>query len=296
VSGAFRNEQLLAAFLCLMLPLAVTASFAQPELWQRLLAQVTVVTLGGCLMLAQNRSAWAGAAAGLTVLAILHALRARRDGWSLPPRQQLIIPALIVTLAAGLFLAAGRMGFDPSQRAKTLQALNRDPTTQWRMGMWSKAVRMVRDRPVTGWGLGSFALEQARYYHPAIDTRSQREIARSGASLGELAHNTYLHVAAETGVVGLVLYLAVLSSVTLFALRAAGDRCSLDRRPLLFGCVAGIAAQAASAFASPAWELAECSLFLWLLLGFAVAAAGIGREGLTPLRASERVARGVEEY
>ncbi len=45
---------------------------------------------------------------------------------------------------------------------------------------------------------------------------------------------------------------------------------------MLAAAVSAVAAQIVSAAGTPAWEFPECSLFLWAVLGFGMAAAGAG--------------------
>jgi len=70
-----------------------------------------------------------------------------------------------------------------------------------RWGTWQAAARMVADHPLRGVGPGCFGLAMPAY-----------KTAASHAQLFTHAHNWYLHLAAEQGVVGLVLWLGCLLS------------------------------------------------------------------------------------
>ena len=68
---------------------------------------------------------------------------------------------------------------------------------------------MFKGKPLTGWGIGSFPLFAPYLAQPATP------ILEGGMpSLSQMAHNQYLQLLAETGLIGLVLYL----SATLVAL------------------------------------------------------------------------------
>jgi O-antigen ligase len=172
-----------------------------------------------------------------------------------------------------------RLSGSIANRAETVGALATDATFQWRTGMWDKAVRMTRDRPLTGWGVGSFPVQQALYYHPAVPMRSQQVILERGPSLLENAHNTYFQIAAELGLPGIALYLGVFVAFFWTGIRALPRMQRGFRQAVAMGCMGGVAAQMVSAFGSPAWEFAECSAFLWLMLGLGMAAAGVGDRG-----------------
>ena len=60
LAGAFRNAQLLAAFLCLMFPLVLMASQTDEVDWRRIATQVALVAVAAGILVARNRSVWAG--------------------------------------------------------------------------------------------------------------------------------------------------------------------------------------------------------------------------------------------
>ena len=82
-----------------------------------------------------------------------------------------------------------------------------------RSDIWRVALRMTADHPVGGVGLGDFRVRAGDYVRRPGTLRFVELIAERPHE----AHNTYLEILAETGVVGLALFL----SIALGALRAA---------------------------------------------------------------------------
>jgi len=148
--------------------------------------------------------------------------------------------------------------------------------------MWNKALRMARDRPVVGWGVGTFPVRQARYYHRDVPMGPETEVLHRGGSLSDSAHNSYLQVLAEMGYPGLVLYLLVPLAFFGTALGAAPRLRPGFRQSVLLGSMAAVVGQMVSALSNPAWEYVECSMFLWLVLGLGMLAAGVGDRGRRP--------------
>jgi len=283
-AGAFRNEQMLAGVLCLALPVLLAASQADEHAGRRLLslAAVAVVVVG--LLGARNRTAWIGAAVGLALAGVLWWTYSRPER-SVFRKRLLLLPVLALAAGMGMFLALSNLGGALGERAGTLARVRDQGSYHWRLGMWSKALRMTRDRPLFGWGIGTFPINQALYYHPDAPNDSQEQILQRTQSLRENAHNSYLQLAADTGVPGLALYLAVLAAFFLTAGRSLSRLPRGFRRAVLIGAVGAVGAQAISAVSSPAWEFAECSVFFWATLGLGMAAAGLGeRPSPTPTR------------
>lgn len=86
-----------------------------------------------------------------------------------------------------------------------------------RLTIWTIGWRMAQDNPVAGVGVGNFKEESPEYVlEPGTLYRTDRVIDDPAE-----AHNTYLHVLAELGVVGAALFLAIVGFSIASALKAA---------------------------------------------------------------------------
>jgi O-antigen ligase len=149
-----------------------------------------------------------------------------------------------------------------------------------RTDIWRVAGRMVSAHPVRGVGSGNFQLSSVHY----LLTNPGAVRYDYFVDHPKVAHNTYLHVLAELGLVGLALFLAIIGFAVASAFRAAqlftkaGDRdMELLTRGLL---LAMIGLLSADFFIS-----GQYSKQLWLLLGlgpamFAIAKTRARRQGL----------------
>ena len=149
-----------------------------------------------------------------------------------------------------------------------------------RTDIWTVGWRMVEAHPVRGVGVGNFQTSSIHYLLAPGGIQRDEFIVDTP----KVAHNTYLHVLAELGVIGLTLFLAIVAFALLCLLRAArafgrvGDlKMELMSRALL---VALFGVLAADFFISGMF-----SKQLWLLLGLGPALLGVAR-------ASEREAAG----
>lgn len=152
-----------------------------------------------------------------------------------------------------------------------------------RVDIWTVGWRMVEANPVIGVGAGNFPSSTVHYLlAPGAITRSDYIVDEP-----KVAHNTYLNVLAELGVIGLVLFLSIVVYSLRSALRAArtfaaaGDiDMEIVSRALL---VALIGFLVASFFGSR-----EYSKQLWLLLSLGPALLGVARSEVEELEESER--------
>lgn len=100
-----------------------------------------------------------------------------------------------------------------------------DPTTG-RAHFWSGTIEIIKDHPLLGTGLGSFGAVYPRY-----DTAS-------GAYRLEQAHNDYLQILSDAGVVGGLLALVFVVALFRMALRRMQSRDKM-RRGIALGALAG---------------------------------------------------------
>jgi O-antigen ligase len=159
-----------------------------------------------------------------------------------------------------------------------------------RTDIWTVGWRMVQHHPVTGVGVGNYKTSSIHYLlEPGAIQRDEFIV-----DTPKVAHNTYLQVLAELGIVGAALFAAIVGFSLLCILKAArcferlGDETmELMSRALL---VALCGVLAADFFISE-----EFSKQLWLLLGLGPALLGIakaatGERARRELRSADDVA------
>jgi O-antigen ligase len=130
-----------------------------------------------------------------------------------------------------------------------------------RVDLWSMGLQMIRDHPILGVGLGNFATATMRYAH------GEYLMSRL------VAHNAYMSVVAETGIIGLCLFLA-LHGMALKSLHRARNVGAILHDPSLK--MMSIAAEGSLlAIMFSALSLSSEGLkYLWLFFGLA---ASLGR-------------------
>ncbi|APO95085.1 O-antigen ligase family protein [Xanthomonas vesicatoria] len=177
----------------------------------------TLASLSPFLLLALGRRtvwAWAGAAAAVGVVLVLAGSRASwvtygvivlLSGWQLLGGRRLLAAAL-----AGVLLAGGVVAVAPQARERiqrTALAFGNgeqgvDHALSGRGQIWGAALCMIRAHPLNGVGARGF-----RQAYPACNpTPAQAPAWGDGPAFH--AHQIVLEILAETGVIGLLLWLA----------------------------------------------------------------------------------------
>ena len=276
IVSVFSDHQNLGSFLVLLLPVAVALALNRsPKQAPALGYQAAVLVLGGALLLSRTRSAWIGAAAALLVLSCLF-LRYVGMDLSRRGRPKIVGPLVILTLSFVLLVGAGGIAPLVAKRADTMKNVMEDPSFSGRLYTWRAAARAASERPFTGWGLGSWPVLQARWTHQGVGVR---DVVARGHNYTNSAHNLWIQWAAETGGVGLLLYVAVVAAFVHVGLRALPTVSSKYRKTLLMGCIAAAAAFVVDAIGSPAYVFPGVASLPWLWMGLGVCACREARGG-----------------
>ncbi|HXY86387.1 MAG TPA: O-antigen ligase family protein [Gaiellaceae bacterium] len=141
-----------------------------------------------------------------------------------------------------------------------------------RTDLWSIAVQMFRNHPIGGVGVGNFQFVEPRYALGNLNLTAVSLVIDTP----KVAHNTYLHILAELGIVGLALFVAALVIALGAAWRASKvfHRASdPDMEALSRGFLVGtVGLLSAYVFFSAQYEKQ-----LWLVLGVLLALRTVAR-------------------
>ena len=133
------------------------------------------------------------------LLALFVPRLAARLGWRILPMYVLGIAAVVV-----IMLVVPSVGESASERYATLSQIESEDTWTGRWSLWQGALDVFASHPILGVGAGNFA-EFAMEHSATVVAHSDRK-----AEVAGVAHNMYLSVASELGLVGLILFLVTL--------------------------------------------------------------------------------------
>ena len=233
--GPFTHPNQLAIYLELTTPLFLalligpTGKYAMDGRWfvsRRLRPLWALGVLSGLigLALSQSRGGMVGMAAGFAIVLALIVPRMRLSLVRLAP-VGLIGALALLTISIGI-VAAGVRTLSNEETLVTSSNF----AVQERLSHWTAAVEMAKEHPFVGVGAGNYDLNYRDF------TQEWRfRIGRGHA------HDTYLHFLAQSGVVGLTAYIALLLGVSLIIVRTIRILPGGSRLALLIG-TAGITA------------------------------------------------------
>lgn len=256
--GIHPNE--LGGALATLLPFVISCLLASARWkpaplarWTARTGLATIVLIAGAAMvLAQSRSALGGLMAGLFLMGVL---LDRRVAWALP----------VAAAAVGLQLWQGYVPLAVNSPPGVGASLSLPS----RLEIWGHSLYAIADFPVTGIGLGTFQrVVPLLYPFRSIDP---------GVPLSH-AHNIFLQVALDLGVIGFSAYLVLLVQVGLMLRRLAG-RLARPERLLVSGLAAGLAALHVYGLTDAIAPGAKPGVAFWFMIGMVAALYNLLRDG-----------------
>ena len=236
ITAFFKHPNSFAAYLILVMPLVVTfLLFAGRKVFTSALFILSSVSL----ILTFSRGAFLGGGSALMLIGAY----ARKT----------IVIVLLVICALLVLLFPGQV----AERAGTISK------TTWHLPIWREPVKILKDNPFLGIGVGLYSEIAPRY--KAVEYG------------GVYPHNSYLHLAAETGVFGILAFLWVLfgllriASVRFIRLGSAVPSGEVVFfRAVILGIAAGLFAFAVQSFFDVNFFSLKLAMMFWTHAGILV--------------------------
>lgn len=203
----YENPNDLAALTLLQFSMAAGLVATERRGWVRLSAQVGIIVLPLVTLLTQSRGAFLALSAMIAVMIVT------RRG----KRLRLIISIAVVGVIVGTMIPSSAWqrfrGLTNATSTSNLGEVDAEGSAKDRYAVWTVAFRIIAQSPYVGVGLGAYALAHRDH------TRGSTDLS-DGARGFRDTHSTYLNLAAEVGIPGLLLFLAMVAAALAHAERA----------------------------------------------------------------------------
>jgi O-antigen ligase len=218
-------------------------------------------------VLSYTRAAWLSMAVALGVLlTIMLRIRFRTLLYSF-----LALSALVYVFQTEILIALGRNNTDAEggfgNNIESISNISTDASNLERLNRWSCALRMFEERPLMGWGPGTYMFK----YAPFQLSREKTIISTNFGTNGN-AHSEYLGPMAEQGVPGLVIMLVLLIYTTSMGYRLAYTLEDKETRMLVTAVFVGLMTYLVHGFLNNFLDTDKLSLPFWSFLAALVTA------------------------
>lgn len=225
----FKDHTSYGAVLAFMAPVLVGAvGMPGYSRTRRGVAFVLLLVITTGLVFSYTRAAWVSLVGAIGMFA---AMKLRMRPWLL---------ALLLASAGSVYLVnkdritialernRDESSDDMAEHVSSIGNISSDASNLERINRWNSALRMFEERPVFGWGPGTYMFQYAPF-----QAAEDRTIISTNFGLNGNAHSEYLGPLAEQGVLGMVL-MVLLVVVTSYRALVTWPRITSDEDKRLF--------------------------------------------------------------
>jgi len=262
--GLFQHPNFLADYLAFVIPLVIRLFYFDRSNRTYFYGFV-LLTASLSLFITFGRGAWIGMVLSVAVMLSIDVITQHF--------RKVKTFALIMSIVFG---TAFLVHYLPSIQKRLFADIERkDSSAKIRVPLMKVALRMIKDKPIIGVGFTNYELWSEDY---AFDYG-----VFSRKTLSQIVHNSYLLLAAEIGLPGLVIYLVLIGKVLKAA--AMGYRSKIPIiRNVSIGILWGLVAVLLEFLTGPDYMVHEVLNMFWILSGIAVALRTLNRRVVRALQ------------
>tara|TARA_B110001469_G_C9622491_1_gene310385 strand:+ start:389 stop:1822 length:1434 start_codon:yes stop_codon:yes gene_type:complete len=261
----FKDHTSYGMALALLLPFAFYMSKWCYKDKRSIFFTIVLMVLIVATILSYTRAAWLS----LLVALVVYALIKFRIKFSLLLTVFTFLAGFIFLFQTDILMALEKNSQDSSdsftEHISSMSNVSTDASNLERINRWKSAIRLYEERPILGWGAGTYQFNYApyqNYYEKTI-------ISTNSGNMGN-AHSEYLSMLAETGWPGLVIFLAMIAVVFTKAIKLYPNLEDAQEKWILMACILGLTTYFTHALLNNFLEMDKASVPIWAFIAIIV--------------------------
>lgn len=240
IQASFSSPNGLGGWLVVALPLILSLGFMGKDFWHKGFIKVTmwilIFLLVFCLVMTYSRGAWIGAVFALVFFGYVR-------------KSKLLVIAIPVLITLPIIMHS-----PIKKRLVTIMSF----TEPVRNSLWREAMTIISNFPVFGCGLNTYSVVAPHY-------------KGEGVLAGSYPHNSYLQMAAETGIFGLAVFLWLIFWLFTTSMRNIKEIEDTFYRNILTGLLAGLFGFLVHSFFDVNFYALQLANLMWFIMGLIIA-------------------------
>jgi len=277
VFGLFGNVNYFAEYIILPLAIAIGLFLAREKVFSRTFLLFSILIMGMALLLTFTRSAYLGIAISIPIMLFLFIKNTPNKLNKKYYKKILINLLVLIIIAVAIIyiphpLNQGNTTLGKLRNRITLESVTSGGSILRRIATWKFTWLMIEDYFLWGSGLGTYNYHTLKYQGEFFSQGQNRDIYPHGHSAQ--AHNEYLQIWSEWGIIGLLMFLGIIFFYyrnILIKLKKMEEK----EQVIIIGLAGAIAAVLIDAFFGFPLQLAASLSLFWIFLGLTVAQVNI---------------------
>jgi len=272
VFGLFGNVNYFAEYLIVPLSIAVPLFLTTKNRIRKILLLFGILTMGATLIFTFTRGSYLGF--GVAVIFMFSLFFFSRGKNFIKDNKRLFIIILIVIIAAAsLFILPNPLNKPGTTISKlkervSITKLANEFSFGRRMATWKFTTLMIKDRPLLGSGIGTFKYNTLRYQAKFFEQGDNRSLYPYGFS--DKAHNEYLQLWAELGIIGLAIFLWLIIAYFNYGISNLKRERNEQKQGVMIGLMGAVVAVLVDGLFGFPLHLPATIVLFWLAIGLTV--------------------------
>lgn len=254
------------AMLVFVVPFLVFSLFrtGKKPIYKIITACVLVLVLAG-LIFSFTRAAWLGGIIALIII-ILYLFKVKL-------RYILSVGILFFVLFFAfqeqIIVALKKNSQDSSQNfiehVQSMSNISTDASNLERINRWQSAIRMFKERPLVGWGPGTY-----QFVYSPFQRSQEKTIISTNAGDGGNAHSEYLGTLSEQGIIGLIIIVILYITMIYTANKVFWKSKNKFDRYMSLTCMLALVTYFVHGFLNNFLDIDKAAVLFWLYVAIIV--------------------------
>ncbi len=254
---------MIAMFIPVLLGLSFKSNYSQT---QKLFIRIMTLIFIFSIVLSYSRAAWLSLMAVLGIWLIIKLkIKLRTLIMS-----ALVLGFIILSFWSTIIIQLSKNKQDSSQNIEkhfeSMSNIQTDASNLERLNRWNSAFRMFREKPIFGWGPGTYSFQYASFQFSYEKTI----ISTNAGNMGN-AHSEYIGPLAESGIFGTLSFLLILVTSIYTGLRVVRRTKDKELRTLALGILLGLITYFLHGFLNNFLDTDKASATFWGFIAMIVA-------------------------
>ena len=273
VFGLFGNVNYFAEYLIVPLPIAVSLFFATQNKLKKILLLIGIIAMSASLTATFTRGSYLGFGVSLIFMSFLF-LISRGKNFIKRNKKIFIAILTVVIIITFLFIIPTPLNKSGTAIEKiksriSISQLIQDVSIKRRIATWKFTVLMIKDYPLLGFGIGTYKYNTLKYQAEFFKQGENRSLYPHG--FADKAHNEYLQLWAEIGIVGLGIFIWLIISYFNYGLKILRKSKDEYKQAIIIGLMGAVGAVLVDGIFGFPLHLTATIVLFWLALGLTVA-------------------------
>jgi len=254
------------ATIAFLIPMVIALIFVSESKLKKFLFLILSIFFLGALVFSYSRAAWLSVMVAAAIWFV----------WFIRIKFSVVATGFVLTIILFLtfqfeikqWLSSNTTDSSGNLKEHLNSALNvsTDASNLERINRWNSAIRMFEERPVFGWGPGTYM-----FCYAPFQRSYDRTIISTNFGTGGNAHSEYLGLLAEAGILGAISYTLILLIVFYHGFNISRKIKDRNDRILLLGALLGLITYAIHGILNDFLDADKIATPFWAFIAFIVA-------------------------